>query len=80
MQGYTIQEKRTVTSDTGKKDDNGKAIVKVKEHIVIEKYIQPDTAAIIFTLTNGDPDNWKNRQDTKVEAEIKAQGSVPISK
>lgn len=70
VQGYTVQEKRTVTADTGKKDENDKPIVKVKEHVVTEKYIQPDTAAIIFTLTNGDPDNWKNRMDNKVTAEV----------
>lgn len=63
IQGYTVQEKKTVTVDSGKKnDETGKPIVKVKEHTVVDKYIQPDTAAIIFTLSNRDPENWKNRQ------------------
>lgn len=66
VQGYTVQEKRTVTADTGKKDDNGKAIVRVKEHSVTEKYVQPNTAAVIFSLTNRDSANWKNRLNSEV--------------
>jgi hypothetical protein len=36
----------------------------MKERIVTKKYIPPDTAAIIFTLCNLDPEHWKNRQNT----------------
>ena len=32
----------------------------------MKKHIQPDTAAVIFTLTNGDPTRWRNRQTTEV--------------
>lgn len=70
IRGYTIDETRTVTADTGKKDDNGKPIVKVKEHVVTKKHYQPNPTLVIFTLTNRDSDNWKNRQDTKVTAEV----------
>lgn len=70
IRGYTVQEKRTVTADTGKKDDNGKAIVRVKEHSVTDKHYQPVPAAVIFALTNRDPDNWKNRQDTNIKADV----------
>lgn len=70
IRGYTVQEKKTVTADTGKKDENGKPIVKVKEHSVTDKHYQPVPAAVIFALTNRDPDNWKNRQDSKVSAEV----------
>lgn len=70
IKGYSVQEKRTVTSDTGKKDENNKPIVKVKEHVVTEKHYQPNPTLVIFTLTNRDPDNWKNRQDNKVSAEV----------
>lgn len=31
------------------------------------KIYKPDTAAVIFTLTNVDPDNWKNRQNVSGE-------------
>lgn len=80
INGYTVTEKKTVTQDTGKKDEHtGKPIVKVKEHSVIEKHIQPDTAAIIFTLTNRDPENWKNRQDSNMNLKADIKGSVPIT-
>jgi hypothetical protein len=61
IRGYTEQEKKTVTVDTGKRDENDKPIVRVKEHTVTDRHYQPDTAAIIFALTNRDPANWKNR-------------------
>lgn len=70
VRGYTVQEKRTVTADSGKKNEEGKAIVRVKEHTVIDKHIQPDTAAIIFTLVNRDPDNWKNKMDNNITGDI----------
>ncbi|TDQ79563.1 phBC6A51 family helix-turn-helix protein [Sphingobacterium yanglingense] len=58
IQGYTVQEKST----TYTRDKEGKP--QVKEQKNIDKHYQPDTAAIIFTLTNGDSENWKNRQNT----------------
>lgn len=67
IKGYTVQEKRTVTGDSDKKDEvTGKPIVKVKEHTVIDKHIQPNVAATIFALVNRDPDNWKNKQNTEL--------------
>lgn len=66
IQGYTVQEKQIVTVDSGKKDEKGNPKPKIKEQKVIDKYFQPDTAAIIFTLTNGDPENWKNRQNSEM--------------
>lgn len=77
IQGYTVQEKKTVTVDSGKKnEETGKPVVKVKEHTVVEKHIQPDTAAIIFTLSNRDPENWKNRQI--VDSNITSDAAVVI--
>lgn len=66
VQGYTVQEKKTVTTDSGKKTDEGKPIVKVKEHTVVDKHYQPNPTMIIFTLTNRDSENWKNRQSTEL--------------
>lgn len=70
IKGYTIQEKKTVTADTGRKDENDKPIVKVKEHSVVDKYYPPSLGAIIHFQTNRDPDNWKNRQENKLSGEI----------
>lgn len=66
IQGYTIQEKHTTMVDSKEKDESGKSKPKIKEQKIIDKYFQPDTAAIIFTLTNGDPDNWRNRHSSDI--------------
>ena len=63
IQGYTVQEKKTVYVD---KSENGKSTPKIKEQTVTDKHFQPDTVAIIFTLCNQDPENWKNRQLTEI--------------
>lgn len=66
LKGFTIREKRTVMVDSGSKDEAGQSIPIIKETVITERYIEPDTAAIIFTLCNTDPDNWKNRQSIEV--------------
>jgi len=67
VQGYTVQEKHTTTINSGKKDkETGRPIPVIKEQKIVDKHYQADTAAIIFTLTNGDPDNWKNRQNSEI--------------
>lgn len=66
VQGFTVEERRTVTADTGKKSEDGKPIVKVKEHTTVTKYVAPNPTAIIFTLTNCDAENWKNRQSAEL--------------
>lgn len=63
IQGYTVQEKKTVSVE-GKKDGNSFSLV--KELTVFEKHIQPDTTAIIFTLTNADSLNWKNKFNNEI--------------
>ena len=76
IKGYTVQEKKTITADTGKKDENDKPIVKVKEHTVTEKHYQPNTAAVIFALTNRDPENWKNRMNNEVTADVSIKSDL----
>ena len=60
IQGYEVTE----TAVTTIPDKNGKPTI--KEQKTSKKHIQADTAAIIFTLTNGDPEHWRNRQTTEV--------------
>ena len=38
----------------------------------VTKVYKPDTAAVIFTLTNVDPDNWKNRRDVQGSPKTKS--------
>lgn len=65
IKGYDVTETKTVAIP-GKVDENGNPTPKIKEQTTTKKHIQPDTAAIIFTLTNGDPEHWRNRQTTEV--------------
>ena len=64
--GYTVPEKKTTYTANGISEDGKIQKGKVKEMIIIEKHYQPDTAAIIFMLTNGDPAHWKNRINNEV--------------
>ena len=64
--GYSVQEKKTITVDSGKKDDKGKPIPKIKEQTIVDKHIQPSLGAIIHFQTNQDPENWKNKHSTEV--------------
>lgn len=60
IRGYEVTE--TAVTTVPDKDGNPR----IKEQKTFKKHIQPDTAAIIFTLTNGDPEHWKNKQSTEV--------------
>ena len=60
IRGYEATE--TAVTTIPDKDGNPR----IKEQKTYKKHIQPDTAAIIFTLTNGDPEHWKNKQSTEV--------------
>ena len=62
IQGYEVTETKVVTVPT--KGDPSKPTI--KEQTTQKKHIQPDTAAIIFTLANGDPLRWRNRQTMEV--------------
>nr|DAO06526.1 MAG TPA: terminase small subunit [Caudoviricetes sp.] len=62
IQGYEVTETKVVTVPT--KGDPSKPTI--KEQTTQKKHVAPDTAAVIFTLTNGDPSRWRNRQTTEV--------------
>ena len=66
IQGYTVDETKVVTVPGDEKDSNGRPKPKIKEQSTTKKHIAPDTAAVIFTLTNGEPTTWRNRQSTEV--------------
>ena len=66
IQGYDVKETKVVTVPGTKKDEKGNPKPIIKEQTTTKKHIQADTAAIIFTLTNGDPEHWRNRQTTEV--------------
>lgn len=66
IQGYTVDETKVVTVPGNEKDSNGRPKPKIKEQSTTKKHIAPDTAAVIFTLTNGEPSTWRNRQSNEV--------------
>ena len=66
IQGYEVTETKVVTIPSKQKDEKGNPKPIIKEQTTTKKHIQADTAAIIFTLTNGDPEHWRNRQITEV--------------
>lgn len=59
VKGYSVDETKTVYVES---KDQGKP--KIKEQTKITKHFQPDTASIIFLLTNKAPEEFKNRQHT----------------
>lgn len=65
IQGYTVDETKVVTVPSNEmeigKDGKPRPKPKIKEQTTTKKHIAPDTAAIIFTLTNREPETWKNR-------------------
>lgn len=66
IQGYYVTETKVITVPGKVKDEKGYPKPIIKEQTNTKKHIQADTAAIIFTLTNGDPTRWRNRQTTEV--------------
>lgn len=66
IQGYDVTETKVITVPGKVKDEKGNPKPIIKEQTNTKKHIQADTAAIIFTLTNGDPTRWRNRQTTEV--------------
>lgn len=66
IQGYTVDETKVVTVPSKELDENGRPRPKIKEQTTVKKHIAPDTAAIIFTLTNGEPETWRNRQYSEI--------------
>jgi transposase-like protein len=76
IRGYKVTEIKNVNAPTGETDSEGNPVLKLKEQTTITKYVQPDTTAIIFTLTNLDPEHWKNRQqlDGNIQSDVRFTG------
>lgn len=73
VQGYTAEEKVIIqTPSKTKRDEKGIPEPEIKEQKTIRKHIPPNTGAVIFALTNGDPENWKQRQVQDISAKVDA--------
>lgn len=62
IQGYDVTETRVVTVPT--RGNPSKPTI--KEQTSTKKHVQPDTTAIIFALTNGDPTRWRNKHSAEL--------------
>lgn len=76
INGYTAKETTTIYLPSKDKDEKGRPIPIIKEQKTIEKPVPPNTGAVIFALTNLDPDNWKNRQETSAKVEGKIESPI----
>jgi len=74
LQGYTVTEKKTlyVPSKDGEPE--------IRSSEVREKYIPPSDTALIFFLTNKDPENFKHRRAVEVSGELSTGSTVDFSK
>ena len=66
--GYEVEE---VKNEYRTLKDGGEVLVKSSK---ITKHFPPDTGALIFALTNLDPENWKNKQDNRLSVDESVGG------
>ena len=81
--GYEIEESK---NEYRTLKDGSKVLVKSSK---ITKHFTPDTGALVFALTNLDPENWKNRQDNRLSVDdgisgfkisvVHKEGTPPIA-
>lgn len=70
--GFEYEE----TTTEYKSDKNGNP--RIEKQKTVTKRILPNATAIIFALTNRDPENWKNRQTTDIVANVKAETDTKV--
>jgi len=62
-----IHEYEEITTEY-ENDKQGKPIIKAQKRV--KKKIMPNPTAVIFTLTNRDPENWKNKQSIDAKGDF----------
>lgn len=63
--GYDVKEHKTKTAP-GRPGPDGEVRPVIREQTNITRHVDPDTTAIIFVLTNGDPEHFKNRHSQEI--------------
>ena len=51
---------------------------RIKRQTVTTKRVLPNVTAIIFALTNRDPENWKNRQTNEITGNLKTESETKV--
>lgn len=57
-------------------DKNGNP--RIKKQKTVTKRVMPNPTAIIFALTNRDPENWKNRQTNEITGNLKTESETKV--
>ena len=70
--GFDYEEIKT-ESGIGK---DGKTVV--TKTTKTTKHVAPNPTAIIFALTNRDPENWKNRQTNEITGNLKTESETKV--
>lgn len=65
IQGFYLTETKIISIPGGKGDD-GQGKPQIKEFITTRKYIPADINAIIFVLTNCEPEIWKRQRKIEI--------------
>lgn len=68
LTGYESEEVTTIYGA----DKGGNP--QIKGHKRVKKFVMPNPVAVIFTLTNRDPENWKNRRDLTTKGKSLNEG------
>lgn len=70
--GYRFTEvtkERVIEYDPTTGEPTGSHLVVTKE---VEKEVQPDTTAQIFWLKNRKPEQWRDKRDVEIDAEVRS--------
>lgn len=71
--GYEYDE---ITTESYINAKTQKRITRTKK---THKRVAPNTTAVIFALCNRDPDHWKNRIDTEVNAKVEQETKTELN-
>lgn len=70
--GFSYEEIKT---ETGVGKDGKTVVTKTTK---TTKHVAPNPTAIIFALTNRDPENWKNRQTNEITGNLKTESETKV--
>lgn len=60
-------------------ENDGSGNPRIKKQKTVTKRVMPNITAIIFALTNRDPENWKNRISQDVNGKIQTENKSNLS-
>ena len=73
VRGFDVQETKT------EYESDAQGNPRIKKQITQTKHVAPNPTAIIFTLTNLEPERWKNRQTTDLTGKLETETKNDIS-